>query len=385
MNKSGVIIVIVIVVLSVSGIYLMNVPRHSDALASPYFTFMQNNSQTESFRSNSVLTNLAPQPPIYPGASTGLYFNSPENLSYYNSMVNLEASSLVPNGINIQLINISTGNTMGNYLATEVTTDILAGFENFSSVFSTGTLNISSYVPELLLNTTICPLGQNFSTSHFAYLSTFGLRVTGGTHPIISDITVTSSTGLGTLTIKFPLRNLENELLIYYHNNSLNLNEYAGITLKNVDVKITNFVKSSFGMESEGSNFIMPVTMVKNILISSSFPAVTTALLTSNSINSSKTGLTKNFINKSINVESYGSILVGPLRETIAYPYKLAYTVYATESLALINKVSIYNTTSYEFQTPIRLLSGIVGGALIGLSPQIATQFVEYAKKRGRR
>lgn len=129
----------------------------------------------------------------------------------------------------------------------------------------------------------------------------------------------------------------------------------------------------------------MPINVVSTFSLTSDFPSSTNASLQEFDLTSGNAQpKSYKFKNTALSLSSDNEITVNFVLLSCNNRYVLGYSISALDSHFMINDNSLYSSPIYWLSDQYRLLSGIVGGAIIGTSPQIAS-LILGTKRKGKK
>lgn len=363
---------------SISIIYVVNTPIPAPARVDPQISFIQDLNSTESIVSNYVGISLSPQPPIPVSASKGLYFNSPNNEGFFD-MTNFEASTPISNAMVVTVYNGTSDKVITSQLVTDAFMQIAGGYTSFESSFLTGSVSISTFVPNMTLLSSLIPIYPLYSTSLFDYYSPIVLNVTSQASIFSLTTNFNSPFEEGSITM-FPSSNTGSIMSLYYYNNTFKENEFESLYLSGDEVVITGLSNLSFDLFSKSINLSIPGDVINSVIFQSDFPTYTTAMINGTDLAVGSWSTEQLFKDANISLNSTGALKLSSPHELAHYPYEFSYSLLGTDSTVFKGEVSLFNITEYGVNEQVRLVASIIGGSAIGLMPGLAVWIYKRLK-----
>ena len=369
---------ILVIGTAISVIYCVNTPIPAPARVDSQVSFIQDLNSTESVVSNYVGISLSPQPQIPDAASKGLYFNSPNNEGYFD-ITNFEASTPISNAMEITVYNGTSDKVVTSQLVTDAFMQIAGGYTSFESSFLTGSVSISTFVPNMTLLSSLIPIYPLYSTSLFDYYSPIVLNVTSQASIFSLTTNFNSPFEEGSITM-FPSSNTGSIMSLYYYNNTFKENEFESLYLSGDEVVITGLSNLSFDLFSKSINLSIPGDVINSVIFQSDFPTYTTAMINGTNLTVGSGGTYQSLKDANISLNSTGALELSSPHELAHYPYEFSYSLLGMDSTVFKGGVSLFNTTEYEVNKQVRLVASIIGGSVIGLMPGIAAWIYKRLK-----
>lgn len=370
--------VLVIFIIIIFSIYIINTPIQVQARVDPQISFIQNLNSTESFVSNYVGISLSPQPPIADAASKGLYFNSPKNEGLFE-MTNFEASTPISNTMVVTVYNGTSDKVVSSQLVTDAFIQSAGGYTSFESTFLTGSVSISTFAPNMTILSSLIPINPLYSSSLFNYYSPIVLNVSSETSIFTIEANFDSPFNGGSITM-IPTSNTGAIMSLYYYNYTFKQNEFQSLNLNRDEVVITGLSNLSFDLFSKSINLSIPEDVINGLVFRSNFPTFTTAVISGINL-SAESGSTVHMLkHANIILNSSGAIKLSSPHELAHYPYEFSYSLSGTDSTVYNEGVSLFNITEYKVNEQFRLVSSIIGGSILGLTPGIAVWIYRKSK-----
>ncbi len=370
----------------IAAIYALNTPAKESTRVNANVSLVQSMNSTERFVSNSVELSLSPQPPNPMYSSDGFYYRTPGK-TQFSLIAYLQAESLATNGMIVSFINTTNGKVIQSHIASSVGVyggSEITQFKGFYSTFYSGQVTMNTIATQLSLYTNISHINASPYLDIFQYEPAFFLNSSNLNKPVSTQFNLTAPADSGELTI-LPSNNTQSIVGLYYYNQTMNLNEMYTMRSSGSIIEIDYFSSAFFTVDSPyGCSMLVPINVIDKVSFNSNYPSFTNSTLVGLNVSTSSHSGSFKFTNSTLSIDSEGAMSIDSAHLTYNKSYEIGYLITTSNSFLSYGNSSLYATDEYWLNGQLRLLSGIVGGAIIGISPQIASVFARRTEKKGR-